>query len=127
MREHLGAGDRLLVEGLCFVAKHGVYEEERRDGRRFRVDVEVELGAGRASGADELSQTVDYRNIAQAILDVAHGPSHLLIETLAHDMAALLLARLPVEAVALTLRKYVEGVPGEPACVGVSILRRRAP
>jgi dihydroneopterin aldolase len=109
-----------LFEGF-----HGVYEEERREGRRFRVDLEVTLGQGRLSGADQLETTVDYRGLAQAVLDVAQGPSHHLIETLAEDMAALILERHPVAEVSLTLRKFADGVPGEPECVGVSIHRTR--
>ncbi len=117
--------DRVLVHGLCFVGKHDVFEGERRGGRRFRVDVEVELGDARTSTADQLGHTLDYREIAQSILEVAQGPSHHLIETLAEDMTQLILERYRVYAVELTLRKYADGVPGEPEYVGVRIRRRR--
>jgi dihydroneopterin aldolase len=116
--------DRLLVEGLVFVGRHGVYAEERREGRRFRVDLEVTLGAGRSGGGDRLEETVDYRGLAQVVMDVAQGPSHQLIEALAEEMAGQILGRYPVSAVSLTLRKYADGVPGEPECVGVRIHRR---
>lgn len=117
--------DRLMVEGLVFTGPHGVYAYEREGGRRFRVDVEVELGAGRLSGADALKETVDYRGIAQAVMDVGTGESHQLIETLAEDMASMILERLPVSRVWLTLRKYADGIPGEPECVGIKIVRSR--
>ncbi len=117
--------DQLLVHGLEFTGPHGVYAYEREQGRRFRVDLEVQLGAARTSAEDELEDTLDYRALAQAVLDVGLGPSHDLIETLAEDMAALILERHPVTRVELTLRKYADGIPGEPEYVGIRIVRTR--
>ena len=117
--------DRIEVHGLKFLGYHGVYDEERRDGNQFRVDVEVEVDTREAGSSDALPDTVDYRGIAQAVLDVGKGPSQHLIESLADDMASLILERLPVHAVEIKLRKYAQGVPGEPEWVGLTIRRQR--
>ncbi len=120
--------DRLLVHGLEFKGRHGVYEVERIEGNRFRVDVAVALDTRRAGSSDALGDTVDYRTVADAILSVGHGPSHHLIESLAESMASLIFERAAlVVAVELTLRKYAAGVPGEPEWVGVQIRRERGP
>ena len=118
-------GDRLFVHGLKFRGRHGVFEEERRDGRDFRVDVEVALSSRRCGSGDALVETVDYRDIAQIVLDIAHGPSRHLIETLANEMAARMLAELPLEVVDITLRKYADGVPGDPEWVAIAVRRTR--
>lgn len=117
--------DRLFVHGLQFLGRHGVFDEERRDGRNFRVDVEAELLDQVRGDGDELSRTVDYRDIADAVLGVAHGPSRHLIETLADQMARALLADLPLASVQVTLRKYADGVPGDPEWVAIQVRRER--
>lgn len=119
--------DRLFVHGLRFLGRHGVFDEERRDGRNFRVDVEADLLDMRRGGGDALARTVDYRDIAEAVLEVAHGPSRFLIETLADEMAVSLLERLPLAAVRVTVRKYADGVPGDPEWVAIQVHRERSP
>jgi len=117
--------DRLLVNGLTFVGPHGYYAHEREEGRRFRVDLAVELSTARPGGSDALADTVDYRAFAEIVLEVGHGPSHKLIESMAEQMCALILARHPVEAVELRLIKYADGVPGAPESVGIEIRREQ--
>jgi 7,8-dihydroneopterin aldolase/epimerase/oxygenase len=117
--------DRLFVHGLQFLGKHGVFDEERRDGRNFRVDVEADLETVQRGEGDALARTVDYREIADVVLEVAHGPSRHLIETLADEMATRLLTRLPLASVQLTLRKYADGVPGDPEWVAIRVHRSR--
>ena len=117
--------DRLFVHGLKFRGCHGVFDEERRDGRDFRVDVEVVLSSRQCGQGDDLVETVDYRDIAQVVLGIAHGPSRHLIETLADEMAMKMLETLPLDSVDLTLRKYADGVPGDPEWVAIAVHRTR--
>jgi dihydroneopterin aldolase len=119
--------DTVLVRNLQFHAHHGVFDEERAEGRRFAVDVEVDVARTAAGETDELRDTVDYREVAQAVCDVMSGPSHHLVEALAHDMASALFARLPgVHAARIEIRKRATGVPGDPEWVGVRIARHRS-
>ena len=67
---------RIFVEGLQFDGRHGVFEEERRDGRRFCVDLWVDVDV---TPTDELATTLDYRTLAAIVLEVAHGPSVALM------------------------------------------------
>ncbi|MFW5966370.1 MAG: dihydroneopterin aldolase [Persicimonas sp.] len=119
---------RIFVEQLEFSGHHGVYEEERRDGRRFRADLWVEVSPedARRAASDELADTVDYRNLAEVVLEVGRGESCRLIERMADEILRRLFARFDtVIAAELTLRKFATGVPGEPGCVGVQIKRSR--
>ena len=116
--------DRVRVHGIHFLGYHGVYDEERRDGRRFRVDLEVELlPTHRSNSTDALADAVDYRSLAGTVMEVANGPSVHLIEHLADTMCRLLLERHPIGAVELTLHKFVPDLPGDPDHVAVP--RRR--
>lgn len=120
--------DTILVEDLEFLAYHGVYDEERAEGRRFRVDVEVDVPALVQAGAtDDLAETLDYREVAGVVEEVFTGPSVQLIERLAEEVCGRLLARLAsVVTVRLTIRKAATGVPGDPRWVGVRVARHRA-
>ena len=118
--------DTIAVHDLELRGRHGVYDEERSEGRRFAFDVEVDVPAGSLGAGDALGRTVDYRDIAQIVVAVVDGPSVHLIETLAEDICGRILAELPVERVRLAIRKFATGVPGDPAWVGVRVERAQA-
>lgn len=114
---------RIFVEGLQFDGRHGVYEEERRDGRRFCVDLYVDADV---RPTDELDTTLDYRALADAVLEVAHGPSVELIETLASEILDRVLKHHRcVHNATIRIRKKATGVPGDPEWVGVELRRGR--
>lgn len=118
---------RIFVEGLEFVGPHGVYEEERLEGRRFRVDLAVETRRVDAAGSDALEDTIDYRGLADIVLEVGQGPSVHLIERMSDEILTRVFARYAqVDAARVTIRKFATGVPGDPECVGVELERRRA-
>lgn len=117
---------RIFVENLEFVGHHGVYEEERREGRQFAADLAVELDAPPATETDDIDDTIDYRGLAEIVLEVGTGPSHHLLERLGDAMLDLVFERYAnVKAAELTLRKYATGVPGAPESVGIALERRR--
>ena len=117
----------LFVQGLEFMGPHGVYDEERRDGRRFEADVEVEMAEVAATRSDALTQTLDYRALAAIVVEVGRdGPSRHLIERLAGEMVDRVMeAHAGIVRARVTLRKFATGVPGDPHCVGITLERRR--
>ncbi|MBA2662379.1 MAG: dihydroneopterin aldolase [Bradymonadaceae bacterium] len=117
---------RIFVQNLAFSGRHGVYEDERRDGRRFEVDLSVDLAEATAGQSDQLDDTLDYRRLAETILEFGQGPSCILVERLADQILTALFSRhSEVVAASVTIRKYATGVPGNPACVGVQLERTR--
>lgn len=124
--EDLGTPYTVHVRGLVVHAYHGVYEDERRDGRRFEVDLDVDVVDRGAGESDALGDTVDYRNLASVVMEVLEGPSHFLIESLAEEMCQKILGRISVvQRVWIQIRKHATGVPGDPSWVGVTVERRR--
>jgi dihydroneopterin aldolase len=117
--------DRIFVEGLELVARHGVFEHERREGCRFRIDLELCLDLAPAGESDRLRDTVDYAAVTRRVLAVAHGPSCHLLERLATAVCDALLADFPIDEVAITLRKLAPAIDGAPSAVGVHLRRRR--
>ncbi len=115
--------DTIRLDGISFWGKHGVYDYERRDGQRFEVDLTVSFPLGVAGASDALADTVDYTELAGLVVEVGSSRSFLLVERLAHELVAAILARWPWLHVALTLRKFPKDMPGEPRSAQVTIVR----
>ena len=86
--------------------RHGVYSEEQASERVFLVDVAVRAEVGRAAESDQLTDTLDLSDLAQAVTQVVSGPSRKLLETLSVQTAREVLKRFPeAREVRLTMRK----------------------
>jgi dihydroneopterin aldolase len=66
------------LKGLEFHAFHGVYEEEKKIGQTFRVDVSFETNVDKAALSDNLSDTTDYTYIYELIAEQMKVRSALL-------------------------------------------------
>ena len=118
---------RVFVEGMEFRGYHGVFEEERREGRRLKIDLEVEVDEEGSTKSDELEETLDYRRLAEIVTEVVEGPSRFLVEKLAGEIVATTLERHPsVCQATVRVRKKAPDVVGQPRWVGVELSRRRS-
>jgi len=116
-----GEVDRVFVRDFVVPAQIGAYDFER-DGQQ-RVVFEVEVLVRRAGAqADDMRSIFSYDVILDAIRLVVGGGHVDFIETLAEEVAAILLKHARVRSVRVNVRKLdvIKGV------VGVEILRERA-
>ena len=98
------------LDSLEVFGRHGVLDEERRDGQLFLFDVRLELSG--APPSDRVEDTVDYRDIAQCVKEISDGRQFNLIEALAAAVADALIERFAVERVRVRVRKPTPvGVP----------------
>jgi dihydroneopterin aldolase len=113
------------LSGILLHGYHGVLEEERRDGQRFLVDVELDLEGEPGAASDLIADAVDYRQVVAVVREVSDGTAFHLLEAFAAALADALLAGLPVTAVRVRVRKpdVVLDPPVEHAAVSVE--RRR--
>jgi dihydroneopterin aldolase len=91
------------LHGLEVFGRHGVGEQERRDGRTFLYD--VELGVGEAGLTDRIEDAVDYRLVAGRVRAVSDGGQFKLLEALAAAVADDLMEQFPLEHVRVRVRK----------------------
>jgi dihydroneopterin aldolase len=91
------------LEGLEVFGRHGVEEEERRDGRMFLYDVRLEVSE--AARSDRIEDAVDYREVADCVREVSDGGPFHLLEALAGAVADAIVERFPVEHVSVRVRK----------------------
>ena len=91
------------LEGLEIFGRHGVEEEERREGRTFLYDVTLEVSESAVS--DRIEDAVDYREVAACVREVSEARDFQLIEALAAAVADAISERFPVERVRVRVRK----------------------
>ncbi len=118
-------GDEFVrLAGIEAVGYHGVYDHERRDGQPFVVDVTARLR--RASRADDVTTTVHYGELAEAIAAEIAGEPVDLIETLAARIAERCLAHEVVQDVVVTVHKPQAPIGVRVAGASVTLVRRRS-
>lgn len=71
---------QIRLAGLEVFAYHGVLEHEQNYGQNFLIDLELEVSA---SDEDEISATVSYADVADAVVRIATTNRFNLIESLA--------------------------------------------
>ncbi len=113
------------LQGLrveCIVGIHP-HERERPQSVLFDIDLDYDFAA--AATADAIDGAVDYSAVASQVAELAKRRQFQLIETMAEESAAMLLAQFPqVGAVRIEVRKPA-AVPAA-ACSFVRVERVRA-
>ena len=74
---------KISVRGLRVYAHHGVFDFERAYGQDFFIDCDVWLDAEAAAANDDLAKTVNYGQLANALVENAKQNPVDLLETLA--------------------------------------------
>jgi dihydroneopterin aldolase len=117
--------DTLVLRGLRARGNHGVLAEERREGQIFVVDATLQLDMSDAIASDDLTQTVDYADLAHRLLAIVSGDPVDLIETLADRLAACCLEDAHVQRVELTVHKPDAPIGVDFDDVTVTVVRAR--
>ncbi len=127
--EENAALDEILLEGMRFYGYHGVHPEEQRLGQRFVVDVALAMSLRDAGERDDLADTVSYSAAYAEIRRVVEGEPRKLIEAVAEEIAAAMLALdARVQRVRVRVAKPEAPVKGSILdAVAVRITRWRTP
>lgn len=116
--------DTVFVHDLEVECLIGTDADERLGPQTLLIDIEVECDCHAAGRSDRLADTVDYRRLVDIVRERGAASRFHLLEALAEDTAAAILAAFPeVGAVRLRVVKP-EALPGIPT-VGVGIVRNR--
>jgi dihydroneopterin aldolase len=102
--------DRLTVSELAAECRIGVFEWERARAQTVWMDLDLAIDAAAAAAQDDVSATVDYGRLVTAVRQQAQGRVYRLLETLAEDVAALILRDFPTSGVRVRVKK--KALPG---------------
>lgn len=112
--------DKIFVKEYVKDANIGVYAEEKGVTQRIRLTVDAFLAPGIVSTVDEMVEVPSYTDIIDAI-DHLIGRGHInLVETLAEEIAAMLLRDRRIGGVRVLVEKLERG-----PIRGVEIYRTR--
>lgn len=91
---------------------HGVFEQERRVGNEFVVDVRVTIPVSEGARADRLEGTISYADMYECVREEMSRPSELL-EHVAVRIGEALLSRWSfIEEGEVRIRKCTPPIPG---------------
>ena len=118
--------DRIALTGLRIRGHHGVLPSERRAGQDFVVDVSLDLDLAAAALSDDVADTVDYGELAEALAAVIRGEPVNLLETLASRLSDICLADARVAVARVTVHKPQAPIPLNFLDVSVTVRRGRS-
>ena len=118
--------DQILLNGMEFYGHHGCSEAEQKRGQVFKVDAVLNLDLSKAGKSDNINDTVDYALVLDLIKKVVTGKPKNLIESVAEDIAGILLEKFSIiESVKITIHKPSAPLANVFESAAVSIVRNR--
>jgi dihydroneopterin aldolase len=102
---------------------HGALPEEQSRAQPFEVDLDLAVDLRAAGISDDLADTVDYGQVAEAVVKVVETEHHQLLERLAERIAHTVLSWASVTSVTVEVRKLRPPVPVEMDTAGVRVTR----
>jgi len=112
--------DKIIIKDLAVFYCVGVPDEERAQPQRLLLSIEMEHDFARAAKSDSLDQTINYFAVSQRLIGFGENRNWKLIETLAVEIAEMILREFKPQRVSVEVKKFV--IP-EAAHVGVRVTR----
>jgi dihydroneopterin aldolase len=98
--------DKITISDLEVFYQVGVTDQERSKPQRLLLTVEMAHDFKAAAASDNLAETVDYYLVSQRLLRFGEGCHWELIETLAADIAAMILEDFATKQVTVEVKKF---------------------
>lgn len=118
--------DKIILKGMQFYGYHGLFNEERKLGQRFNVDVDLYTSLVEAGKTDQMEASIHYGEAFEKIKDVVEGTPHNLIEAVAESISCRLLTGFEtLAACTVKVTKPDPPIPGHYESVAVEIYRER--
>ncbi len=118
-------GDKILLKGMQFYGRHGVFPEEKAMGQKFVVDLELSTDLQKAGQSDDLTHTLNYADIYGVVKNIVTNRTYNLIEALAEAVAQEILDNYEVKKVKVKVEKPQAPISGIFDYVGVKISREK--
>lgn len=112
------------LKGLEFFGYHGLLDEERKLGQRFVVDADIFPNKW-IKKTDAIMDTIDYVEVYNVIKECVEVKRFNLLESLAEEIALIILDRFPCSKVRLEVHKPSAPIPGIFRDVSIEIIRGR--
>jgi dihydroneopterin aldolase len=117
--------DIIFLRDLQVETLIGIWEWERKIRQTVAIDLEMSADIRKAAASDNVQDTLNYKSVAKRIQAFVAESSFQLVETLAENIAAIVLSEFPVAWVRVRVNK--PGAISGARDVGVLIERGTPP
>jgi dihydroneopterin aldolase len=115
--------DKIFIHALKTEAIIGIFDWERQVKQTVIVDIEISADVRKAALSDSIHDTLNYKRVAKRVLAFVEESSFHLVETLAENIAMLVLEDFGSPWVRISLSK--PGAVRDSRDVGVIVERDR--
>lgn len=114
--------DKVFIKNLEIEAIIGIYDFERTTPQKVVFDMEMSWNIQKAAKSENIDDALNYKTLSDHLQDYVSNSEFQLIETLAEQVAKIVLEDYGVEWLSLTLHKpdALDGATD----VGVKIIRQ---
>lgn len=117
--------DIVYIKELQIQTVIGIYDWEREIRQTVSIDLDMATDIRSAAATEDISNTLDYKAVSKRLIAFVEAAEFLLIETMAEEIAAIVLSEFPVNWLRLRLGK--PGAVTGARDVGVIIERGQRP
>lgn len=113
--------DIVYIKGLEAETVIGIYDWEREIRQTVRVDLEMATDIRQAAASEDIENTLNYKTVSDRLLSFITESEFLLVETMAEEIAQIVLSEFNVPWLRLQL-----GKPGAvPSATDVGVIIER--
>jgi dihydroneopterin aldolase len=99
--------NEIVIRGLKIRAHVGVPDEELASAQEIHFDLTITPLVGFGEAGDDLSRTVDYAAVVSSVEEIVRARPRRLIETLAYDVASVVIDHFAAASVTVEIRKFI--------------------
>jgi FolB domain-containing protein len=97
----------ILIKSLRVGTHIGVPDEERIEPQEIEIDLRIVPERDFREMLDDIRLTVDYAAVCQRVAAIAIAQPRKLIESLAQEIADMILAEFPAASAEVEIRKFI--------------------
>jgi dihydroneopterin aldolase len=97
--------DIVYIRNLEIETVIGIYDWERKIRQKVTIDLDMAFDISKAASSDTIEDTLNYKAVAKRLISFVEASEFQLIETLAEEIASIVLNEFKVSRLKLTLGK----------------------
>jgi len=118
--------DQIVLTGIHGFGYHGLFEQERKDGQDFFVDLTLSVDLKAGSQSDSIADTVNYAVIIDLVVEeITSNPVNLIEKLAARIAERVLNQHMKVSSVTVTVHKPQAPVAAQLKDIAVVVTRSR--
>ena len=97
--------DKIILTDLRIDAVIGIWDWEKRNPQTISIDLEMQTDTKKASQSDSIEDVLDYKAVSKRVKQFIQASQFNLIETLAENIAKIILEEFDVQWLKLRISK----------------------